>query len=122
MLSSPSKLDLQNSGMVRRLTLVGAHFHGRRDVLSPQPGGIPGLDRQRDGSDAEIGRVHLTVADSENSDAIAPSQATPGHRLLGDSDTESLSDGVSIASVRSTNPVVVLPPFLGVGFAAISGV
>ena len=36
---------------------------------------------------------------------IAPSQAPLGHRLLGDSDTESLSGGVSIASVHSTNPV-----------------
>ena len=45
------------------------------------------------------------MADSENNDVIAPAQATPGHRLLGDSDTESLSDGVSIASVHSTNPV-----------------
>ena len=37
----------------------------------------------------------MTVADSENGDV-------PRHRLLGDSDTESLSDGVSIAIVHST--------------------
>ena len=41
----------------------------------------------------------MTVADSENGDVHGVS---PRHRLLGDSDTESLSDGVSIASVHST--------------------
>ena len=43
----------------------------------------------------------MTVADSEDSDLHSSPSASPRHRLLGDSDTESLADGASIVSIHS---------------------
>ena len=61
--------------------------------------------QEKDVSDVEFSQVDMTVADSENGDVFASPKVTPRHRSLGDSDTESMSDGVSIASVHSTNTV-----------------
>ena len=74
--------------------------HGRRVVLVPEPSGSPQsmegmvVDDVDEDSVAAISQFDMTVADSEDKDLHSFPTASPRHRLLGNSDTESLADGV----------------------------
>ena len=103
-----------SSGAVRRLVLVCAQVpaevppvHGRRVVLVPEPIGTPQsmqgmvVDDVDADSVAAVSQFDLTVADSEDGDLHSSPSVSPRHRLLGDSDTESLADGGSTVSIHS---------------------
>ena len=82
-------------------------MHGRRAVLVPEPTGTPQsmegmvVDDVGEDSVAAVSQFDMTVADSEDSDLHSSPSASPRHRLLGDSDTESLADGASTVSIHS---------------------
>ena len=65
-------------------------------------------------SEAAVSQFDMTVVDSEDGDLHSSSSVSPRHRLLGDSDTESLADGVhSHSREQCGNKRSVLFLFLG---------
>ena len=68
-------------------------------MLVPEPTGTPQslqgmvVDDVDVDSVAPVSQFDMTVADSEDSDLHSSPSVSPRHRLLGDSDTESLADG-----------------------------
>ena len=79
----------------------------RRVVLVPEPTGTPQsmqgmvVDDVDVDSVAAVSQFDKTVADSEDGDLHSSRSVSPRHRLLGDSDTESLADGASTVSIHS---------------------
>ena len=77
-------------------------------VLVPEPTGTPrSIQEMVDEDDSHVESVaavshfDMTVADSEDGDLHSFPSVSPRHRLLGDSDTESLVDGASTVSIHS---------------------